>query len=72
MMVDSYVTQKCFEDISANQIKLIDILNHRMTKLEKNVLWIKTDVSWLKKILWVISGLLTSILIAIILKGLSL
>jgi hypothetical protein len=56
---NQYVTQKCFEDISKNQSKLIDILNHRMTRLE-------IDVIWIKKIMAIQTSLLAGMFIAIL------
>ena len=36
-----YVTEKCFEDISKNTTELIDVLNHKMIKIENEIKWIK-------------------------------
>lgn len=36
-----YLTQKTFEDMNKNTHKLIEVLNHRMTKLEVDVKWIR-------------------------------
>ncbi len=53
--------------------KLIDILNHRMTKIEKSITAIKldsaavrTDISWLKRLLCIIVGLVGSIFLTAI------
>jgi len=65
---DIYVKVESFTEFCRNQEKLIEILNHRMTNLEGdtkkigNTLgMVRTDVSWLKKSLWVIIGLLTTL-----------
>ena len=49
-----YVTNKCFEDMSKNMTELIELLNHRMSKLE-------SDVSWIKKLGYYICATLTAI-----------
>ena len=54
-----YVDQKTFNDLCKNQRKLIDVLNHRMTKMEVNV-------QWLKRLSQVSTGLLTAILITLL------
>jgi hypothetical protein len=64
-----YLTEKNFKSFYKNQEKLIDILNHRMTGLERNVFGIKTDICWLKKLLFVVTGLLSAILVSVLLKG---
>ena len=70
-----YITPKVFKDFCTNQEKLVEILNHRMTNVELNMqkmlnqmISIKTDVSWTKKILWAIFGVAIVSLMAIIIK----
>lgn len=36
----SYINAKTFKDFCNNQATLIDILNHRISKMEINVKWI--------------------------------
>ena len=57
--MEHYIDAKKFEDFASNQRKLIDILNHRMTKLE-------VDVKWMQKIMSIQTGLLTGIFICLI------
>lgn len=58
-----YVTQKTFDDISSNQTKLIDILNHRITALSN-------DVIWIKRIGLYMAGILSALTIGILSKAL--
>jgi hypothetical protein len=67
---NNYIDAKTFEDFCFNQGQLIDILNHRMTAIELNIVSIKTDVAWTKKILWAILGVGIASIIAIVLKPL--
>ncbi|MFW6172435.1 MAG: hypothetical protein ACOC5T_01705 [Elusimicrobiota bacterium] len=54
-----YIPQKSFEDMNTNTRELISILNHRLTSLE-------FDVSWIKKIMSIQTGLLVGLLVAIV------
>jgi hypothetical protein len=38
----NYIDAKTFADFKENQNKLIEVLNHNMTKMSNNVSWIKT------------------------------
>jgi hypothetical protein len=38
----NYIDAKTFDDFKENQNKLIEVLNHNMTKMANNVSWIKT------------------------------
>ena len=51
-MSSSYIKAKTFEDFCKNQESLVNILNHRMTNMEKNMAVIKNEVTWIKKLLW--------------------
>lgn len=51
-----YVTQKCFNDLSKNTTELIDVLNHRMSKFE-------IDLKWIKRIGYYMATLMTAIVI---------
>ena len=51
-----YLSHKTFNDLSNNTNKLINILNHRMTNLEQEVMWIK-------KIGYYMATLLTAIVV---------
>lgn len=53
-----YIEAKEFNDFCQNQNKLIDILNHRMTKME-------VDVSWIKKFVTIQVSILTAIFLAV-------
>jgi hypothetical protein len=63
-----YLQPSEFKDFCTNQEKLIEILNHRMTGIEKSMFSIKTDVSWLKKLLWVMVGMSVSIFGSVLIK----
>ncbi len=63
-----YIQPETFKDFCTNQKELIEILNHRMTGIEKGMISILTDVTWLKKSLWTIVGLVTTILAVSIIK----
>jgi hypothetical protein len=67
--MDKYIKVKTFEDFYKNQKKLIDILNHNMTKMEVNMSTIKNDVCWMKKILWAIFGIVVVSFVSIIIKA---
>jgi hypothetical protein len=67
--MDKYIKVKTFEDFCKNQKKLIDILNHNMTKMEVNMSTIKNDVCWMKKILWAIFGIVVVSFVSIIIKA---
>jgi len=56
-----YINAKTFEQFCVNQKQLIDILNHNMTKIQ-------TDVNWIKKLLWVIFGVVAVSFISIVIK----
>lgn len=64
----SYIEAKTFEDFCHNQKQLIEILNHNVTKIEKNMIIIKNDVMWTKKILWAIFGVIIVSFISILTK----
>jgi uncharacterized membrane protein len=53
-----YIDAVTFEDFCTNQKILIEIFNHRITGIEKSIINIKTDLSWAKKILWAIFGVI--------------
>jgi hypothetical protein len=67
--MDKYIKVKTFEEFCKNQKKLIDILNHNMTKMEVNMSTIKNDVCWMKKILWAIFGIVVVSFVSIIIKA---
>jgi hypothetical protein len=75
--MNKYIAAHTFEEFCSNQKEMIDILNHRMTKMEETtdrmlnqMISIKTDVAWTKKILWAIFGLVAASLVTIIAKSL--
>jgi len=45
-----------------------EALNHRMSNIESNVLILKDDVAWIKKIGLYLSGIISALTIAIIIK----
>jgi hypothetical protein len=58
-----YIKPNEFRDFCTNQEKLIELLNHRMTKVEEHlgslrvdIATIKTGDAWRNKILWLIFG----------------
>ena len=61
------IKNKDFIYFCEKQSNLVDILNHRMTSVEKNLSSISVDVSWTKKILWAIfaTGLASILMILI-------
>lgn len=63
-----YINAKTFEEFCFNQDRLIDVLNHRMTDLSIVIKEIRTDVTWLKKLLWVIVGVSVSIFASTLIK----
>ena len=64
-----YIEAKTFKDFCLNQEQLIQILNHRMTGIETAMISIKTDVCWLKRLLWIIIGLVGTIVSAVLIKS---
>lgn len=65
----TYIDAKTFKEFCNNQATLIEILNHRMTTIEKVIISIKTDVSWTKKLLWAILSVVIVSLATIITKS---
>jgi len=63
-----YIDAKTFQDFCSNQDKLISILNHRMTGIEKSMIKIKTDVCWTKKLLFAILGVVVVSFFTILIK----
>jgi len=55
-MKSQYVSAKTFNRFVDNQEKLIEVLNHSMTK-------ISTDVVWIKKTLWWIMGIFSALVV---------
>lgn len=68
MVGGKYIDAKNFNEFCSNQKELIDILNHRMTQVEKHMASIKIDLDWVKKILWLIFGGIMATLITLIIK----
>lgn len=66
---NNYIDAKIFGDFCSNQEKLIDILNHRMTGIEESMITIKTDVSWTKKLLWAILGVIVVSFVTVLIKS---
>jgi len=58
-----YITAMEFNGFSKNQDKLINILNHNMTKLGNDVSWLKTIMTWQTGI---ISAIAISVVIGIV------
>jgi len=54
-----YVTQDTFNSLCTNTTELINVLNHRMTKLE-------ADVCWIKKIMGVQTSILSGMFLALL------
>lgn len=69
----NYIDAKTFADFKLNQDKLIEVLNHNMTKLSeqsektaRSNIKLSNDVQWLKKIMGIQTGLLSGLLLALI------
>lgn len=72
-----YIEAQTFKDFVENQNRLIDVLNHRtdtlqdsINKINRSVIELTIETSWLKKLLWAIFSVtaiswVTSLLIAI-------
>jgi len=60
-----YIDAKTFADFNQNQNRLIEILNHNMTRMDKTISNVQTDVSWVKKILWAIFSVAIASFVAI-------
>jgi hypothetical protein len=54
-----YIKPREFKDFAANQGKLINLLNHRMTLLE-------VDVKWIKKIMSIQTALMTGMFLSLL------
>jgi len=74
-MKDKYINAVTFNQFCENQSALVGVLNHKMTKIEENVSSmndlmsvIRTDIVWLKKLLWAIFGVTGLAIIAFITK----
>ena len=74
--MSKYIKTETFEQFCENQKELINILNHNTTKMEGNInkmgnmiMKLVTDVSWIKKLLWVIFGVIVVSFISIIIKS---
>lgn len=72
-MEKKYIDAKTFEDFKCNQDKLIEVLNHNMTELTKQSqrtsdsnIKLSIDVSWLKKIMGIQTGLMTGVFLALL------
>ena len=63
-----YIKEKTFGEFCKQQGELVSTLNHRMTKVEEHLGVMKTDVIWLKKLLWGILGTVMTILLTILIK----
>lgn len=70
MKNNKYIDAKTFGEFCENQKKLIDVLNHRMTGIEKSMISIKTDVCWTKKLLFAILGVVVVSFFTILIKSL--
>jgi hypothetical protein len=72
-MEKKYIDANTFEAFKCNQDKLIEILNHNMTQLtiqskrmsDSNIK-LANDVTWLKKIIGIQTGLIAGVFIALL------
>ena len=46
MVRKKYVEVNTFEDMRDNTTKLVDILNHSMTQVKNDIVWLKTLQGW--------------------------
>ena len=74
--MSKYIKTETFEQFCENQKELINILNHNTTKMEGNInkmgnmiMKLVTDVSWIKKLLWIIFGVIVVSFISITIKS---
>ena len=63
MVKEKYVKESTFKSIQRNTDKLIGILNHNMTKMRVDILWLKRLQGWQVVILAAILGGLITIAI---------
>lgn len=63
-----YIEAKTFEDFKENQNKLIEVLNHNMTKLTSSNAELSNDVKWLKKLSGWQLGVISALTIGIVAK----
>jgi hypothetical protein len=61
-----YIEAQTFHDFKENQEKLIEILNHNMTKIASKHIEMGTDIRWIKKIMNIQTGILSGTFIAIL------
>ena len=64
-MVENYITTRAFNDMKNNTEKLINVLNHNMTKMKVDISWLKTLQSWQIALLIAILGTIVTIAIKI-------
>ena len=74
--MSKYIKTETFEQFCENQKELINIFNHNTTKMEGNInkmgnmiMKLVTDVSWIKKLLWIIFGVIVVSFISITIKS---
>jgi hypothetical protein len=59
MVKTQYLDEQTFDTFKRNQEKLIEILNHNMTKVQVDVNWLKKGMGWM-------IGFMASIFLAIL------
>jgi len=64
-MAENYITTRAFNDMKNNTEKLINVLNHNMTKMKVDISWLKTLQSWQIALLIAILGTIVTIAIKI-------
>jgi len=64
-MVENYITTRAFNDMKNNTEKLINVLNHNMTKMKVDISWLKILQSWQIALLIAILGTIVTIAIKI-------
>lgn len=59
MVKTQYLDEQTFDTFKRNQEKLIEVLNHNMTKVQVDVNWLKKGMGWM-------IGFMASIFLAIL------
>jgi len=60
------LTQENFNDFIKTQKKLVETLNHRVTKIEKNVSKMQINQKWMNRIGYYMAGIITTMAIKLI------
>ena len=64
-MVNNYITTRTFNDVKENTDKLINILNHNITRMKVDICWLKKLQGWEIGIMLAILGAIITIAIKV-------